>query len=232
MLFGTQNRTATSSAEGRRREILAAALRVIAAGGADAVTHRRVASEAKVPLGSLTYYFESREEMIREAFRFYIDEATEFMLEIERNIPMATAADIVELIAEIMRREFMQPEMLRAEYEMILHASRDEQVAKEFAAWERGLEMRLAAPLELLGAERPVAAARTILHLVRGFELEQIAHRAEELGDLRMRLTAVVNALVAPRAMSPIRSQAMVHKRPRRTVRGAAANRASKRSSP
>ncbi len=228
MLFGTQNRAATSAAEGRRREILAAAISVIAAGGADAVTHRRVAAEAGVPLGSLTYYFESREELIREAFRFYIDEATAFMLEIERDIPMKTAADIVELITEIMRREFMRPELLRAEYELILHASRDEQVAKEFAAWERGLEMRLAAPLEQLGAERPIAAARTILHLVRGFELEQIAHRAEEIGDLRMRLTSVVNALVAPRAVSPIRSEGMTHKRPRQTVRGAAANRVPK----
>lgn len=199
MLFGDKGRSATTSAEGRRREILAAAIHVIAEGGADAVTHRRVAAEARVPLGSLTYYFESREDLIREAFRFYIDEATAFLLEVEGDIPPTSVSDLADMIVEIMQREFMQPALIRAEYEMILHASRDEQVARAYAAWERGLEMRLAAPLESLGAARPIAAARTVLHLVRGFELEQLAHRTEEAGELHSRLVTVVNALIAPR---------------------------------
>ncbi len=201
MQFGEGVRAATN-AEGRRREILAATVRVIAQGGADAVTHRRVAAEARVPLGSLTYYFESREDLIREAFRFYIDEATAFLLEVEREFPPISVADLVDLIVEIMRREFMQPELLRAEYEMIVHASRDEQVARAYAGWERGLESRLAAPLEALGAERPLAAARTILHLVRGYELEQLAHHAEDASEFRSRLRSVVEMLVSARAPS------------------------------
>jgi TetR/AcrR family transcriptional regulator, regulator of biofilm formation and stress response len=201
MQFGDGTRAATN-AEGRRREILAAAIRVIAQGGADAVTHRRVAAEARVPLGSLTYYFESREDLIREAFHFYIKEASAFLLEVEREIPPTSVADLVDLIVEIMRREFTQPELLRAEYEMILHASRDAQVARAYAGWERGLESRLAAPLEALGAERPLAAARTILHLVRGYELEQLAHHAEEESEFRSRLKSVAEMLVASRAPS------------------------------
>ncbi|HEV2651233.1 MAG TPA: TetR family transcriptional regulator, partial [Rhizomicrobium sp.] len=73
MIYGTRSRT--NYAEGRKREILEAALRVVAKGGADSVTHRSVADVAQVPLGSLTYYFESREDLIREAFRLYIAEA-------------------------------------------------------------------------------------------------------------------------------------------------------------
>lgn len=206
MLFGDGIRSTATSAEGRRREILVAALNVIAEGGADAVTHRRVAAKAGVPLGSLTYYFDSREELIREAFRLYIDEATEFVLGVEREIPPTSVADLVDLIVEIMRREFMQPEMVRAEYELILHASGDEQVARAYAGWERVLESRLSAPLEALGAIRPIAAARTILHLVRGFELEQIAHRTEDAAEFRDRLKAVLDALVGAREKDTERS--------------------------
>ncbi len=201
MHFGDGTRAPTN-AEGRRREILAAAVRVIAQGGADAVTHRRVAAEARVPLGSLTYYFESRVDLIREAFRFYIDEATAFLLEVEREIPPTSVTDLVDLIVEIMRREFMQPELLRAEYEMILHASRDEQVSRAYAGWERELESRLAAPLEAIGAERPLAAARTILHLVRGYELEQLSHHAEDASEFRSRLKSVVEMLLGSNAAS------------------------------
>jgi DNA-binding transcriptional regulator YbjK len=186
-----------TSAEGRRRDILIAALYVIAEGGTDAVTHRMVAARAEVPLGSLTYYFESREDLIREAFRLYILESSAFLLEIEREIPPTSPAGLAALILEIMRREFTIPEMVRAEYEMILHAARDEQVAREFAGWERNLEARLAAPLEAMGARRPLRAARTVLHQVRGYELEQIGRHTEPLDELRERLIFAINALIA-----------------------------------
>ena len=197
MLFGGQERAATS-AEGRRRAILEAALRVIAQGGPDAVTHRRVAGEAEVPLGSLTYYFDSREDLLREAFRHYLTQAGALLRGIEREIPATTASDIVELVAEITRREFMDPAMMRAEYEMILYAGRDATISREFNAWERNLEARLAGSLEMLGAARPIDAARTIIHLVRAAELERLARPGIDAGDLRRRLLPVVKALTAP----------------------------------
>jgi DNA-binding transcriptional regulator YbjK len=206
MVFGA----ARTAAEGRRRDILVATLRVIAASGTDSVTHRRVAAEADVPLGSLTYYFESREDLIREAFRFYIDEANAFLLEVEREIPPTTADGLAELILEITRREFAEPEMIRAEYELILHAARDEETGRAFAAWERNLEARLAASLESMGAPRPMNGARTLLHLVRGFELQSLANRSEQPEELRARLTSVLDGLLDGSAKRAARS-AKVH---------------------
>ena len=49
---------------GRREQILEAALRVIGRSGRQAVTHRAVAEEAGVPLGSTTYYFDSRDDLL------------------------------------------------------------------------------------------------------------------------------------------------------------------------
>ena len=188
---------------------------MITAGGPDAITYRRVAAEAEVPLGSLTYYFESREDLVREAFRHYIVETGAFLSELESEIPAATPADLVKMLVEMARREFTDPAMVRAEYEMILYAARDPQLGREVSEWERSLEARLAASFERLGAARPVEAARTTINLVRGFELEKLSRPADIADDLRRRLTILINALIreeptrAPRRQveMPLRSQ-------------------------
>ena len=204
-----------TAAESRRREILVAALRVITAGGPDAITFRRVAAEAGVPLGSLTYYFESREDLVREAFRHHIVSTGAFLAELENEIPAATPADLVELLVEMARREFIDSGMVRAEYEMILYAARDPELWREVLAWERSLEARLSANFERLGAVRPVEAARTTINLIRGFELEKLARPVDIADDLRRRLTILINALIreeptrAPRRQveMPLRGQ-------------------------
>jgi DNA-binding transcriptional regulator YbjK len=182
-------------AELRRRAILSAALQVISAGGVDAVTHRRVAAEARVPLGSITYYFASRKELVREAFRHYLTEVSAALASLEREHPIERTADIAEALTELARREFATPSLVLAEYELILYAARDAVLAQDFNAYERGLEARLAGPLERLGADRPVDAARTVIELMRGFELERLTRPDTSTEDLRRRLEIVVYAL-------------------------------------
>src|SRR6187551_39219 len=60
---------ATQTSRGRREEILEATLRVIGRSGRKAVTHRAVAEEAGVPLGSTTYYFDSRDDLLAQALQ-------------------------------------------------------------------------------------------------------------------------------------------------------------------
>ncbi|MFQ4149084.1 TetR family transcriptional regulator [Arthrobacter sp. LAPM80] len=52
----------------RRARILDAALDVIAEHGVARTTHRKIAEAAGVPLGSVTYHFESLEGLVGEAF--------------------------------------------------------------------------------------------------------------------------------------------------------------------
>src|SRR3954470_20272057 len=56
--------------QGRREQILEAALRVVGRSGREAVTHRAVAEEAGVPLGATTYYFDSRDDLLRPALEY------------------------------------------------------------------------------------------------------------------------------------------------------------------
>ncbi|MFI1220564.1 MULTISPECIES: TetR/AcrR family transcriptional regulator [unclassified Streptomyces] len=53
----------------RRTRIIDAALRVIAADGIAGLSHRTVAAEADVPLGSTTYHFGSLDELLVAALR-------------------------------------------------------------------------------------------------------------------------------------------------------------------
>ncbi|MFK0222862.1 TetR/AcrR family transcriptional regulator [Streptomyces vinaceus] len=54
----------TAQSADRRLTILDAAERVVAARGLEGLTHRAVAAEAGVPLGAITYYFHSREQLL------------------------------------------------------------------------------------------------------------------------------------------------------------------------
>src|SRR5436309_3619114 len=51
----------------RREAILRAAIAVVGEQGSEALTHRAVAQRASVPLSATTYYFDSKEELFREA---------------------------------------------------------------------------------------------------------------------------------------------------------------------
>jgi DNA-binding transcriptional regulator YbjK len=184
----------------RRGVILDAALAVIAAGGVDAVTHRRVAAAAAVPLGSTTYYFSSREALLREAFRHYAARALAWLKALESERPPRSAADLVEFLVEIARREFADPTAVLVEYELILRAAREPSLAREFQTFEHTLAARLAEMLEQLGAEQPFDAARTLTALMRGFELERLTRPGAPVEDLRHRLDPVVAALITRRS--------------------------------
>ncbi|GAA4425732.1 TetR family transcriptional regulator [Georgenia halophila] len=63
----------------RRDRIIGACLEVIADVGVSGTSHRRVAAAADVPLGSMTYHFGGRDELLHEAFaRFAASVADQF----------------------------------------------------------------------------------------------------------------------------------------------------------
>ncbi|MFB6895698.1 TetR/AcrR family transcriptional regulator [Streptomyces hydrogenans] len=57
----------------RRERILAATLDHIATEGVAGVSHRKIATRAGVPLGSMTYHFTGIDDLLREAFTRFAD---------------------------------------------------------------------------------------------------------------------------------------------------------------
>jgi len=182
--------------EQRRRAIMRATLRVVAEGGLDRVTHRRVAAAAGVPLGSTTYYFASRDDLIRQSFQLYLDESTKVLGDLAREYPEITVENLVAYLVELARREFERPGLVLAEYELILAAARDASLARDLKSWERGRIAELAEWLERIGASRPVESARSVLQLMRGYELESLTRPDPDPEDLGRRLSVLIRAFV------------------------------------
>ena len=205
------------AAESRRRAILDATLRVVAAGGIDAVTHRRVAAEARVPLGSTTYYFRSRDEMLVEAFRQYMAGIRSIIGLLAEEFPQKDLASFLDLLVAFTQREFQDPALVLAEYELSLFAVRNPELAEEVRAWQRTMVSLVAEGLEELGAPKPIDAGRTLVAAIRGFELDALLNAKQPFKQFRGRLEVLLRGLL------PAQSSPANRRRPKGVARGGAA---------
>ena len=95
--------------EGRRNKILQAAGELIREIGVAAVTHRKVAERARVPLGSTTQYFKSLTDMLAEALTGLGEEREEKLAEFTSELnevgdPVGLVADMVmESLSDLKR---------------------------------------------------------------------------------------------------------------------------------
>jgi TetR/AcrR family transcriptional regulator, regulator of biofilm formation and stress response len=181
-----------------RDAILGATLEVIASNGIDAVTHRRVASQAGVSPGSTTHHFTDRVELLREAFRFYLRLADRFLVEIAEEVRGTPDPfeRVRHFVTEIVRREFEHPGegLIRAEHEMLLFASTDAELAPQVRAWDARWAGFLSADLQAAGRKRPRETARALLNLIRGYELERLLDPGLGIDAFQDRLDAVLGA--------------------------------------
>ena len=162
--------------EERRKLILHATLGLIERSGIEAVTHRAVGEACSVPLGSVTYYFPTRDGLLCDALELWVAE------EVERLSGLAAAIEAEQLTAsegaarwgELLRGN--DPHQV-AQFELYLHASRTpelrEAAAAAFAAYESVAAAALkAAGLPAADAER---SAALFVALADGMGLRRLA---------------------------------------------------------
>ena len=160
--------------EERRERILRAALAVIGRGGIGAVTHRSVAEEAQVPLGSLTYWFATKDDLLVEALRRFVDDEA---ARLERAGAELTSdlgpEEIAERFAAVLAAG--DPDEHLAQFELYLEAARNpalRAVAEEcFRAYERVTAIALRAA----GVADPEGIAATFVSLADGLGLRRRA---------------------------------------------------------
>lgn len=190
---------ATPAARGTARDaILEATLRIVAEEGVDAVTHRRVAENAGVSPGSTTHHFSGRDELLREAFRHYLQGADEALASLAAAAEAHEGGDIEDArraLVSLVKREFADPALVRAEYELLLFAVKDRELAVMASAFDARVVGALAAVLERAGSHRPTEAARTLANFVRGFELERLVKPKLGIADFERRLAPLLRAL-------------------------------------
>ena len=183
---------------GRNRErILRAALEIISQQGVDKVTHRAVAELASVSPGTTTYHFVSREEMVREAFALYVGDFNSGLVAALTQKPISTKTDLIQFLVQMTNIDQSGADLSAIEQEMVLFAARDQGTKMQVASWSRALETWLSDPLEALGAQKPLEAARLLVAVCRGSEFEVMARQQPlSTASLQSRIETVLNALL------------------------------------
>ena len=185
----------------RRRRLLEAVLRIVTREGVAAVTHRAVAAESEASLRSTTYYFATKDDMIREAFRFFCEQSLEQIgatSERFRDRPVGPS-DAVAMIFENVLKEWDNPNTSWvAEFELILAIAREPSFAPEYRDFQKRLDAGLQLTMERIGSTDPARDARIILAFLRGFELEQLSRPERKAWQRKMRsdLSHLVEALL------------------------------------
>ncbi|MFF0739224.1 TetR/AcrR family transcriptional regulator [Streptomyces sp. NPDC004111] len=162
----------------RRDRIIDAALDLIADEGVAGISHRKVAARAGVPLGSMTYHFQSMEELLREAFGRFA--ATIVALFEERlgaaGDPDEARAAVVDLVHDLSSGDQRQ---LVLTHELYTLAARQPAYRELTRAWMRRSR-------DILEQHFPPDTARQLDALIEGLSL----HRALDTEPHDRALTA------------------------------------------
>jgi DNA-binding transcriptional regulator YbjK len=174
----TRGRRKRPHGHARRQLLLQTTLRLIADEGIDAVSHRSVAEAAGVPLGSTTYWFASRQDMLREALEDFARLEIESLRE-RLGAVLGRRLSRKHLVDEF--TDILVPQLgdsrwrTVAQYAFLSEAARQpelEPVCREWtAAWQEALEEVFAS----IGARDPALEARMFLAMLDGLLLEQLA---------------------------------------------------------
>jgi DNA-binding transcriptional regulator YbjK len=178
----------------RRAAIIDAAVQIIATRGLGAVTHRAVAREAKVPLAATTYYFASKEEILREALESLSAAEVERLEKLADSIADLVSRDEagLALSAALVPDSQEAPRAWLAQFEIYLEAARNpalrpavEQRRQAFVNLAETALRAAGAPDPERRAELGVAGINGILFdRVRGLGDDPEQRMLERLGEL------------------------------------------------
>ncbi|WP_328945283.1 TetR family transcriptional regulator [Streptomyces sp. NBC_00250] len=150
----------------RRERIVDAALRVAGRAGIAGISHRTVAAEADVPLGSTTYHFASLDELLVAALRKANEGFGELLR--ERAALAAPDTDLGAALARLLG-EWMGGERARVEleYELYLAALRRPALRPVAAEWTETV-------VSVLSRHTDPATARALVALMDGICLQSL----------------------------------------------------------
>ncbi|MFJ5778404.1 TetR/AcrR family transcriptional regulator [Streptomyces sp. NPDC093094] len=149
---------------GRRERIVDAAIRVVAERGIAGLSHRTVAAEADVPLGSTTYHFATLDELLTAALRRTGEGFTALVA--GHGGLDAPGTDLAARLAALMRDWLAGDRTgVELEYELYLAALRRPALRPVAAEWAQGLG-------ELLAAHTDPVTARALVALMDGICLQ------------------------------------------------------------
>lgn len=161
--------------EARHRDILVATLALVRRGGIAAVTSRAVAREAGVPLGSLSYYFGGKDELLEQALLLHVDEEVARLRAISEQLTADGDPDPEEAARAFMAVLREGDLSTIAQFELYLEAGRNPALREAAARCFTAYEEVVAAALGAAGLPDPASAAPLFVAFADGLGLRQLA---------------------------------------------------------
>jgi DNA-binding transcriptional regulator YbjK len=191
---------ATRAPKGRREQILEAALRVIGRSGREAVTHRAVAEEAGVPLGSTTYYFDSRDDLLGQALEHVARKETDRYGRLGEELRKAkTPRQLADQLLDELIFEAEDRIAYIAEYELWLEAGRRPDLRDAAMAWGDAVQLAIAGAMEKLGSTNPAADASLVAAAMDGLGAWALAGEddpTQAITEFRPQLRRLIDRLI------------------------------------
>jgi DNA-binding transcriptional regulator YbjK len=162
-------------------------MRVVAVRGLAGLTHRAVADEAGVPLGSTTYYFADRDALVIGAMQVAIVVERRLIarrLEVEgKTLPEQLSAMLAAQTATRRARD-----RVRATYELYVVAARSDRLRPVSAEWDAVLR-------EAIARRCSAETARALYATFSGLALEAaVADRQVDTRAAKRLLEAIIHA--------------------------------------
>ena len=179
--------------EARRDLILDAAIRVLGAEGVGALTHRRVAAEAGLPLAATTYWFASKEQLLVSAYRRAADRDIARVREVAAQ---HRGGDLTEALTALLTSELRDGHIaLVACFAMWFEAARRPELQPIEAEWTDAYETAIEELLGATGSSEPRLDAQLVTAAIDGLLLGLLA-RGGDASDVPAALAPQLSRLV------------------------------------
>ncbi|MFD6938555.1 TetR/AcrR family transcriptional regulator [Streptomyces goshikiensis] len=184
-----------------RQRIIDAVLRIIGQDGIAAVTNRRIAKEAGVSLGSVTYHFATQHELLRESLLHFVAEETRHFTALadecsdECSDERFDIGQAAEVVAQVAGGNAFDSRHI-APFELYVQAGRDERLRAAAAECFAAYDLLATRILTQLGVPDPERLAGVAVALVFGQQLRRLATGApaEDLVETLLVLTRLTPA--------------------------------------
>ena len=188
----------------RREELLTAAIALFSEGGSRAVTHRAVAARAGLPSATTTYYFESIEELIREALGAHVSQWVRDLDALASSDSRRSFAFDVDKTSSFISTIFTHrgAETAAVELSIFLAAAREPALRDLAATLVESLDALVTSLLVRAGVADAGRVAASIAALIGGTALRRQAGRSSENQEAQA-LARSIRDLVAASLLDP-----------------------------
>lgn len=182
-----------------RDRILAAALHIVGTEGIPGVTNRRIAAQAGVSLGSITYHFPTQTDLLRAALSGFVTEETQRLSELaegyrDKGLSFEDVAALTEKVAKDLA---FSAERI-APFELYIQAGRDHELRQAAAECFAAYDELTVTILTALGVPDPASVAPTVVATIAGLQLRRLATGSDGEHDF------AASVLLLLRAAGPV----------------------------